>query len=96
MRKLEICRKKITLEGDNNLEVVYYITVDDLFNSDGVTVLESYGVGIQIPLSGEEDNIKCITADARKIYAIVHMLSEGTVTPVGLRDVLYDLQEVMV
>ncbi len=94
MRKTDVCRKNLDLGGENDIEVVYYITVDDLYNSDGVTVLENYGVGIRIPVNGEEDTIKCITADARKIFAIVDILAEGTVTPVGLRDVLYDLLEV--
>ncbi len=75
------------------MDVVYYVTVDELFNCDGVAVLENYGVGICIPESGEEDNINSITTDARKILTIIDMLAEGAVTPVGLRDVLYDLLE---
>lgn len=95
MRKADICRKNICTGGENNTEISYYITIDEMLDCNGINLLENYGVGIRIAESGEEDNVKCITVDSRKIFNIVEILANGSVTPVGLRDVLYDLLEVI-
>ncbi len=89
MREIEYCRKKISPGAENNYEVVYYITVDDILGNNEA-VLENYGVGIRLE-NGEEDKIRGITFDAEKIEVILRILSNGTVTPVGLRDVIEDM-----
>jgi len=96
MRKIEVCRKRVDLGGDNDTELVYYITVDEILSPNGATILENYGVGIRKSGSDEEDSIRGITADSRKIGLIIDMLSSGTVTPVGLRDVLSDMLDTFI
>ncbi|NLL46062.1 MAG: hypothetical protein GX250_04550 [Clostridiales bacterium] len=96
MRKIEVCRKNLRLGGEKVSELVYYITVDEIVSNNGVTVLENYGVGIRKNGNGEEDSIRGITGDARKIGLILDMLASGTVTPIGLRDVLADMLECLI
>jgi len=95
MRKIEVCRKNVNIDGEGNTELVYYITVDEVLSSNGTTVFENYGVGIR-KSGDEEDSIRGITTDSRKIGIIIDMLSSGTVTPVGLRDVMGDLLESLI
>lgn len=96
MRKIEVCRKNLRLGGGNISELVYYITVDEILSNNGVTVLENYGVGIRKCENGEEDSIRGITANSRKIGLILDLLASGSVTPIGLRDVLSDMLEALV
>jgi hypothetical protein len=96
MRKIEVCRKNVNLGEEGDTELVYYITIDEVLSSNGVTLLENYGVGIRKTGGCEEDSVRGITADSRKIGLIIDMLASGTVTPVGLRDVLSDLVEILV
>ena len=95
MRKMEFCRKTIDLRG-SKVEVVYYVTVDELFDSMGVAVSEGYGAGICVPSNGDEDWIANITLDMRKISEVVGILAGGTVTPVAMRDVLYDVLDTVI
>ncbi len=94
MREIEYCRKKICPEAENNYEVVYYITVDDILGNNEAET-ESYGVGIRLE-NGDDDKIRGITFNAEKIEAIMKILSNGTVTPIGLRDVLDDMLGVII
>ena len=94
MREIEYCRKYLSLEGGGNREIAYYITVDEILSASN-TVFENYGVRIKLDNS-EEDLIRGITLSAEKIGFVLQALADGTVTPVGLRDVLYDMLELII
>ncbi len=94
MREIEYCKKHLTLESGGDLEVAYYITVDELCGAEEV-LFENYGVGIRLS-GGDEDSIRGITVSSDKIALLLRVLSDGDVTPVSLRDVLYDLLETLV
>jgi hypothetical protein len=94
LREIEYCRKYLNLESGSIREVAYYITVDEIFGT-GEILFENYGVRIRLD-SGDEDIIRGITVSGEKINLILQLLSDGTVTPIGLRDVIYDMLEVLI
>lgn len=89
MKEIEYCKKYLTPENGSNFEIAYYITVDEVI-FDGEALFENYGVGIRLS-SGDEDSIRGITVSSEKIALLLRVLSDGYVTPISLRDVLYDL-----
>lgn len=52
--------------------------------------LESYGVGISIPQTGEEEEIWDITVSSARILDLADRLMRGGVTPCTLREVVED------
>ena len=51
---------------------------------------ESYGVGIRIEETGEQENVFDITVSQARIESLAELLLEGGVTPCTLRDVIED------
>jgi len=94
MREIEYCRKCFETECGNSHEIVYYITVDDVLGNDQI-VFENYGVGVKLE-NGEDEKIRGVTIYAKKIEMILEFIANGTVTPVALKDVLYDLLELTI
>ena len=92
--EIEYCKKYLNLDSGINCESVYYITVDEVL-SEGDIIFENYGVKIKLG-NGDEDIIRGITIDSGKIELVLQILADGTVTPVALRDVLYDVLEVII
>jgi hypothetical protein len=86
--------KYLTLESGGSLELAYYITVDEVFD-EGEALFENYGICARLA-GGDEDSIRGITVKADKIELLLQVLSDGYVTPISLRDVLYDLLEILV
>lgn len=89
MREIEYCKKYLTLETGSDLEIAYYITVDEIIYADEIT-FENYGVGIRLS-GGDEDSIRGITVSSDKIALLLQVLSDGDVTPISLREIIYDL-----
>jgi len=66
----------------------YSVVVRDMFNCDGVICGELYGAHI----SGSDDHAEALdlTTHKDKIFDFVKKLCECSVTPVALRDVVFD------
>lgn len=86
MKTIEVCRKTLFCGKNNPLEIHYSITVDLLPDVS----LESYGVQVAIPASGETCTIRHITCRADQIDRLIRLLSKHLVTPVTTTDVIED------
>jgi hypothetical protein len=90
MRHIEICKKSVVLNGQDESTIVYYITVDGMSEPGAETALESYGVGVTIVESGETAEIPNVTLSKDGILALAELLACHLVTPVTAGDVVVD------
>ena len=90
MKFIEICQKPTCFGNNCKATLVYNITVDELSDPAAGIAVESYGIRISIVESGEQDTVRHITCSLEKIEGLVRLLSENSVTPVTLRDVVAD------
>ncbi|MCL1819552.1 MAG: DUF6514 family protein [Oscillospiraceae bacterium] len=86
MRKIRARRIPISAVKVGELE--YSVIIRDIFNYNGDVVGEIYGVGIKSQDGFAE--IHDLTTHWSSIYQFAEKLRENTVTPVTLRDVVYD------
>jgi len=89
MRRLEICRKNIVLDNFVEKTLVYYITIDDIYDLRSSMPYESYGVGISLG-NIETREIYGVTFSCDKIISLANLLSNALVTPVTLCDIVSD------
>ena len=87
MIKTEICRKLISFDCDYNVTLVYCLVTDDI---KGEREAFQYGVSIEIPEKNEEEIIRNITPRKEKAMWLLDLLASNFVTPVTLKDVVYD------
>ena len=85
--KREICRKVVDMGAYGRHTVVYAVLskFSDEFQK------ELYGLSVEIPESGEEEEIGYITSLKSVAVGIVKALADGGVTPISARDVVQDL-----
>ena len=76
-------RKLFVGEARCRASQVRYYLLEEASESPG-----SYGVGIE--MEGEEASAADLSRSRRKVQALAEALLRGTVTPVGLRDVVDD------
>lgn len=85
MRKIPYIVKKVQSQEGRPLTLSYAILVSGKDDEP-----ERYGVEIVEQGSGESTKAIDLTMNAKRIYVLLDKLSEATVTPVGLMDVLAD------
>lgn len=85
MREIPYTSKLAYAEDGRALALNYSI----LANS-GKCELEQYGVKIMEKNSGEQAMAFNLTVSGRRIYELMDKLTQGSVTPTGLEDVLAD------
>ena len=88
MRELPIKSCTAHREDGATLTLQYAVLVEEMPGGP-----ESYGVKITETVSGESAMAPGLTTSDQKIYALVELLAENTVTPTGLMDVLADWLE---
>jgi hypothetical protein len=90
MKLMEICQKPACFANNCKATLVYSITIDELSDLSAGISVESYGVCISIAENGVQNVVRHITCSLEKIEKLVRLLSENSVTPVTLQDVVYD------
>ena len=90
MRYIEICKRSVRLNGQDDSTLVYYVTAEDMPEPGASTVLESYGVGVTVAESGETAHIPNVTLSRDAILALAELLARHDVTPVTAGDVVID------
>lgn len=88
MRKTDLMYKKTIRDSrDRPMELAYYL-VSEAENGDAV----QYGVTIRASRAGARTDAQlcAITVSAERIEELLRLLADGSVTPVGLRDVVDD------
>lgn len=85
MREIPYTSKLAYTEDGRALALNYSILV-----SSGKHEFEQYGVKIMEKNSGEQAMAFNLTASGRRIYELMDKLTQGSVTPTGLEDVLAD------
>ena len=88
MDKTVICEKILLLGEGERCTLTYYLIADACGEEAGAP--RQYGVGIAIPERSEEEQIGNITPNREKAMRLIDLLASNFVTPVALRDVLYD------
>ena len=78
--RIETARKITDLGKAGQRTLVYYILKEK----------GSYGVGISIEESGEESVVRDVTVSEERALRLSDLLATNYVTPVSLRDVVYD------
>lgn len=89
MRQMEISRKKICLNGEEET-LVYFITINELSDSASGILLEIYGIGVTICKSGETQIIPNITFSKSEVFALLDLMASNLVTPVAVSDIVND------
>ena len=82
-----ICKKVLMLGERDQCTLTYYLISDECGKEE---CDKQYGVGIAIPERNEEEQICTITPSREKAMQLISLLASNFVTPVALRDVLYD------
>ena len=90
MRHMEICRKHLQLQRENNCTLVYYVTVNDLTEPLYGLQLESFGVGITICENSETALVPHVTFSKSRVLSLADKLARHLVTPVSVNDVVED------
>ena len=90
MRNFEMCRRAAKSASGAKMTLIYSITVDELTNPVNGAELEDYGACVRVSESGESACVRHITPVSSKIFALTGLLSENTVTPTTLRDIVCD------
>lgn len=85
MREIPYTSKLTYTEDGRPLALDYSILV-----STGEQEFEQYGVKIMEKNSGEQAMAFNLTVSGRRIYELMDKLTQGSVTPTGLEDVLAD------
>ena len=67
--------------------MTYYLVSSD--KNDDID-MRQYGVGISIPERNDEELVGNITPDREKAMQLIDLVASNFVTPVTLRDVVYD------
>lgn len=80
----------VQTELGGDLDLQYYITVDDLMVGESL-LCESYGAMICNLSSGVSESVRNITTSAAHIEHIVGILHTHSVTPETLFDVIIDM-----
>jgi len=88
MKSIRTNVKRLKVD-ENELELAYYITVDEVKSNNQIEILESYGVCIES--SSEKASVSGITHSRKKIEELERILSENFVTPVSLPYVVQDI-----
>jgi hypothetical protein len=71
------------------MTLAYSILIDEITDGSGNT-LESYGIRVSALERGETTLLRHITVNRNKILELTQKLARNFVTPVTLRDVVYD------
>ena len=87
MEKTEICRKIIRLENGESRTLVYSLVTQ---RRDVFCTADRYGADIEIAETGEEAAVNDISTDRDSALRLIDILATGYVTPVSLRDLVYD------
>ena len=87
MIKTEACKKVLDLGGERQCTLTYYLVSSD--KNDDID-MRQYGVGISIPERNDEELVGNITPDREKAMQLIDLVASNFVTPVTLRDVVYD------
>ena len=85
MREIPYTSKLAHAEDGKTLALDYSILA-----STGNCEFEQYGVKITEKNSGEQAMAFNLTTSTRRIYELMDKLTQGSVTPTGLEDVLAD------
>lgn len=85
MRELPITTRTAHTENHRRLTLQYSILVEETPNG-----LEHYGVRITEWSTAVSTSAFDLTMSVQKIYDLIETLANGTVTPIGLMDVLAD------
>ncbi len=80
MQKIEMCRKITGLGQAGQCTLVYSVIEDS----------PDFGISIQITEIEEEETVLNITRNETEIKELCDMLASNFVTPIALRDVVYD------
>ncbi len=90
MRHMEICKKRTRFDADCDCTLVYYVTVDELFDPRTGIELESFGVGVTICENGETGIVPNVTFSKAGILSLADLIASHLVTPVTIRDIVED------
>lgn len=88
MKKTDLMYTKMVQDSQNRpLELAYY-----LVSETGSGDITQYGVTIRASRAGARTDAQlcAITVSAERIEELLRLLANGSVTPVGLRDVVDD------
>ena len=85
MRELPVMARTVRTEEDRQLMLQYAILVQE--TPDG---LEHYGVKITEESATDSAAVFNLTMSVPRIYGLVELLENSTVTPIGLMDVVAD------
>ena len=89
MEIVEICRKITDLGRDTRRTLIYMITAEK-YSGENQNVPLEFGVGIKILETQESSFVNCITPNMEKITQLADLLASNFVTPISLKDVVYD------
>ena len=87
MRETEFCRKVLNLGTAGRMTLVYFLLAEE---TELAAPGEEYGVEIYVPETGERQLVRAVTPSRREAEALLDRIATGFVTPVTLRDVVYD------
>ena len=94
MKMYEINRKRMGLREKEEMELRYFITVDEIEDNEGVCCAEQYGISVE---AGDDMVlIRGITPNPDKIEKLAELLVCNFVTPAGIHDVINDLVGVVI
>ncbi len=83
------------LETENGaLELEYEILVELLERTNGCPLCETYGARIVLKKENgekESETVTDITTNPSEMYQIMKRLADGSVTPISLPEIVYDI-----
>ena len=85
MRDVLIAKRSFSAKMTGPLTLEYYLLVSTL-----VGELEIYGVKILERRSGTVASAVALTTSSQRIFHLIDLLSEGSVTPTSLADIVED------
>ncbi len=90
MRHMEFCRKRTHLDTEEDLTLIYYVTIDEFGDLQSGIELESFGVGVTICENGETEFVSNVTFSCAEVLSLAALLATHLVTPVTVRDIVED------
>ncbi len=87
MKKTEICRKTACLGEQGIRTIVYAVTEEE---DETEFPIKQYGVSVAVYENDEETEVNSLASKREEIERFVLSLARNFVTPVSLKDVVYD------
>lgn len=90
MREYVFSEERIQAECGGILTLRYTVLAEEMTVDGSSCTFESYGIRITVPETGESEEFRGITVFSGELTALLLRLTDNTVTPCTLHDVVCD------